>query len=265
MLKHERHKQPTGFESIDDNDFNRERREELVISSPCPPPSMVLAHAHWLRAWESRCVGYSFGQCRRESLSRGTQNVLRTARAIASITSKLPTWPTQQTAGKRRAVIAAEIMAAAEGYDCTTGLLLLDKTGRGKTAGAVHLLFAMWERSFRERTSVPVAMFVKAADLAASRRCHPLGEGEPRLLVEATEAELLLLDDLGQDEKRDGTIFDVLDARYDAGLPSVVTSGFTLEQLSERYGQALVRRIVETNGDGRIVNGFKKAPLRAAQ
>lgn len=125
--------------------------------------------------------------------------------------------------------------------------------------GLVHLLLAMWERSFRGRVPVPLAMFVKAAALAAARRCHPLGEGEPKLLVDAPEAALLLLDDLGQDERRDNVMMDVLDARYDAGLPTVCTSGFTLEQLSERYGQALVRRITETNGKGRIVNLFKPA------
>ena len=112
--------------------------------------------------------------------------------------------------------------------------------------------------------NLSLANFAKAADLGAARRCHALGEGEPEALQDAVDAELLLLDDLGQDEKRNNTMMDVLDARYDACRPTLVTSGFTVEQLGERYGQALVRRIVECNGAGKIVN-LLKAPLRAAK
>lgn len=112
--------------------------------------------------------------------------------------------------------MAREIVAATEGYDCKTGLLIIGRTGTGKTIGTVHLLLTMWDRSFRERTDVPAPMFMKSTDLAAARRCHALGEGEPPIVVHAAEAPLLVLDDLGQDDKRDNTVFEVLDTRYDA-------------------------------------------------
>lgn len=239
-------------------------REELTISSPCPPPHMVLQHAAWLRAWNSRCVGHSHTQCRPERLSPGTKAVIAAAKNISEVAAKLPVWPSRQTAAIRRSKMAAEIISATEDYDGTTGLLLIGKTGAGKTVGAVHTAFSLWERCFRERVAVPFILFVKATDLAAARRCHALGEGEPELVLEATEAPLLLLDDLGQDDKRDNTVFEVLDARYDAQRPTVVTSGFPVEEISARYGQALVRRIVETNGAGKIVNLLKPV-LRAAK
>jgi DNA replication protein DnaC len=240
-----------------------ELTDELVLSSPCPPPHQVLAHAAWLEAFRTRCCGHDRHQWHR--LSPRTQCAVDMARAVLSGAVKLSSWAVQQSAAERRSKMTTDIIRATEAYDFKTGLLIIDKTGRGKTVGLAHLMLTAWERGFREFTRTPIAMVVKATDIAAARRCHPLGEGEPALLVAATEAELLLLDDLGQDSKHDNSVFEVLDARYDAQLPTVVTSGFPLAEISARYGQALVRRIIETNGDGKIVNLLGAAPLRAAK
>lgn len=245
-------------------DSDQQEREDLLLASPCPPPDGVLAHAEWLRAWHARCVNKGRGTWSR--MSPHTANAANAAKAIVKVAPSLPAWARQQTAETRRSRMAPEITQAVEGYDLRTGLLLIAKTGRGKTVGSVHLLFTAWERTFRQGTPTPTAMFVKATDLGGARRVHSLGEGEPALLVKASEAPLLLLDDLGQDEKRDNSVFEVLDARYDAQLPTVVTSGFPLEELRARYGEALIRRIIETNGDGKIVNLLKPpAALRAAR
>ncbi len=258
MLKPHRRKA-----SLSSEDFwpaDHTEKEELLISSPCPPPSSVLAHAEWLNAWKTRT--YAEKHVRPGS---GMAATLATAIAVRRTAGKLPAWPTLETANVRRSKMAADLVSATESYDCTTGLILLGRTGSGKTVGAVHLLMTMWERSFSTRVAVPMPMFLKATDLAGARRGHALGEGEPEVVLDATEAPLLILDDLGQDPRNDNTVFEVIDARYDAKLPTVVTSGFPLEELNARYGQALSRRLLETNGPGKIVNLLKGQGLKVAK
>jgi hypothetical protein len=63
-------------------------------------------------------------------------------------------------------------------------------------------------------------------------------------------APVLVLDDMAREARLDTTIRDVLDVRYDRGLPSAVTSGDTIAQLVERYGEDVVRRILDVEVGG---------------
>jgi hypothetical protein len=66
-------------------------------------------------------------------------------------------------------------------------------------------------------------------------------------------------------------IAEIIAERYNEGLPSYVTSGLTLEGFTERYGDAVVRRITEVGGlPGAVLDTWPKAneqtrPLRAAK
>ena len=83
------------------------------------------------------------------------------------------------------------------------------------------------------------------ADAVVSRR---LGEGARRAVHAATEASLLVLDDLGL-ESSSAPVREALTAlivtRHRHGRRTIVTTGFDLEELGARYGAGVQRRLVE--------------------
>jgi DNA replication protein DnaC len=92
-----------------------------------------------------------------------------------------------------------------------------------------------------------------------------LGKGECPTLEKAREARILVIDDLGL-ERDHGPILDVLHERNQQNRVTWVTSGLTIEQIRERYGEAVYRRLVEMNGTaGRVVSCFGKAASNVAQ
>jgi hypothetical protein len=154
------------------------------------------------------------------------------------------------------------------------GRIIAGPTGIGKTLGCVALLRRMveWQiltRGARAWTSLGFDFaigkvaphpfrWVRAYDLPNARLEHGFGEGEAELVSEASKAEFLILDDLGWESRRagaDDVVMEVLAARYDAGLVTVATTGLRVSELSERYGDAVVRRIVESGGKpGRVLD-----------
>ena len=83
--------------------------------------------------------------------------------------------------------------------------------------------------------------------LSLARREHPLGEGEAPDVRRASAATLLVLDDIGWD-KDTQIVSEVLHARYEHSLPTLLTSGRTVEQLDATYGPAVLRRFGESGG-----------------
>jgi DNA replication protein DnaC len=98
-----------------------------------------------------------------------------------------------------------------------------------------------------------------ARALAQASRSHPLGQGECEAVVSARRAGILVLDDLGL-ERDQAEIVDVVHERYEQGRVTWTTTGLTKIQLSERYGESFVRRLVEGRTQpGLFVNCFPKA------
>jgi hypothetical protein len=108
----------------------------------------------------------------------------------------------------------------------------------------------------------PLFRWVRAYDLPNARLEHSFGEGEADLVRAASTAELLFLDDLGWESRRagaDDVVMEVLGARYDAGRITVATTGMPTKQLVDRYGEAVVRRIVESGGmPGKVLDLWPK-------
>jgi|GEM_PF-1728921 len=108
-------------------------------------------------------------------------------------------------------------------------------------------------------------LWTTASGLARARRGHRLGDGEPKLVAHAMRAKLLAIDDIGWEPAHDTVVTDVMAERYDRGLPTVATSGERPAALSQRYGAALIRRIIETEGrKGLLVDMFDSAPVALA-
>jgi hypothetical protein len=112
--------------------------------------------------------------------------------------------------------------------------LLMGPTGCGKTSAALWL-----------RSGFP-GEWLGARELGACERRHPLGDGAPPAFELACAARVLYLDDLGAEDQRDVPVLQhVLDQRYSRTLATVTTTGLTAAQLTERYGAATVRRMVD--------------------
>ena len=57
---------------------------------------------------------------------------------------------------------------------------------------------------------------------------------------------MLYLDDLGTEDVRDVAVLQhLLERRYAAQRPTVITTGLTRPQLTDRYGAATVRRLTD--------------------
>lgn len=154
------------------------------------------------------------------------------------------------------------------------GKLIIGPTSIGKTSAvvwAVKRVVKLSRAEFRknaEAVGVPGPIgkglsvcWTRAVELASARLQHGLGEGEAPMIRKAEDARLLVIDDLGW-ETRSDTLEAVLACRYDRGLPTLVTSGKTAGELVERYGQAFLRRIVESRGEwGAVLDLFPKIPV----
>ncbi len=90
--------------------------------------------------------------------------------------------------------------------------------------------------------------WITAANLVVALREHKLGDREADDLRLAKSEPLVCIDDLTWPSARDDVTLDVLAARYDAGLPTIVTAGCTKAQLLQRFGDAAVRRMLELRG-----------------
>jgi len=130
-------------------------------------------------------------------------------------------------------------------------LALLGDTGMGKTTSAVAICNRILD--IAEERALPAERFmfarrlrmVRARDISGSSKRARLGGGDSPEVVEATRASLLLLDELGF-EQRDDAIDRILDYRYSTpGKVTIVTSGLSMPQLASRYGEATRRRFTE--------------------
>ena len=112
-------------------------------------------------------------------------------------------------------------------------LVLAGEPGRGKSFAAAYALSqrrGLWHR---------------APELA-----RPPAEDEPDPVVRLRAVQLLVLDDVGLEHSPGGyalsRILDVLDAREEQELPSIVTTNLSPAGFRDRYGERIASRI---NGD----------------
>jgi hypothetical protein len=164
-------------------------------------------------------------------------------------------------------VTEPDFLRAVSGWTWGCGnLLLLGPTGSGRSTACAWLFRRLlaagvseggeaWERA-------RFMAWFHAGDLDDARREHALGKGEAPELGQAGRARLLVLDDAGWD--RDPlACSSVLKERYERGLPTIITSGKTEQELVAHYGAAVVRRMTETGGNragGGIMARFPPEP-----
>jgi DNA replication protein DnaC len=117
--------------------------------------------------------------------------------------------------------------------------LLLGPAGIGKSSLSVAALKPL---CYRRRTD---GLFADAYAIAIARQTSPLGE-EPLIVRRAFDVGVLALDDLGA-EPLIGTsaIPELIHRRHADGRVTIVSSGFPLAHLEQRYGAGIFRRLTE--------------------
>lgn len=124
------------------------------------------------------------------------------------------------------------------------GLLFTGDVGTGKTYAAACIVNYLLDRC------IPVVMtsFVKILGLAQNFR----GDEEERYIRRMNMAKLLVIDDLGAERSTDFAlekVYNIIDSRYRARLPMILTTNLTLKDMKEatdiRYSR-IYDRIFET-------------------
>lgn len=156
------------------------------------------------------------------------------------------------------------LKASSRDYDPSEhgGRLVLGPTGIGKSMAAVAVLRRLLGINPLGRLGALKAHWARALDLANARLAWKLGDGTAPAIAQAQSAEFLVLDDIGWESKRasgDEVVPEVIAHRYDRGLVTFATSGLTESAFAERYGSAVMRRLIETGGlPGRVLNLWPK-------
>lgn len=127
------------------------------------------------------------------------------------------------------------------------GAYLWGEPGRGKTYAAAHAVRVAVERGGAGSAS---AKLLSAKQLLDSIR-DGFNGGDRDALRRAERVPLLALDDLGAERPTDWaieTLTGLIDARTAEGLPTIVTSNYSLGQLREVWGGVPGARIASRLG-----------------
>jgi DNA replication protein DnaC len=164
----------------------------------------------------------------------------------------LPYLSKKLTAFEQTSQVRKNLVSAAERYiknftvgqSASRGLMFSGSVGCGKTHLAVAILRGVIERGF-------TGLYWNVPDLFRAIRStfgeHP-EQTESELLAEMTGVDLLVLDDLGAERANEFVgerLYMIVNRRYEAGMPMIVTTNFTDADLSARLGDRILSRFAE--------------------
>ncbi len=119
-------------------------------------------------------------------------------------------------------------------------VIVMGPPGSGKTSLAIAAMRSLYDKRVR------LVRYVDAFALGLARIQHPAGSGEAPIVEAAMSANLLLVDDIGQERQtQNNAVPDVLLSRHADDLQTWITTGETMEQLAAKYGGGVARRIRE--------------------
>lgn len=160
-------------------------------------------------------------------------------------------WHTEHTPAQYRDAVAdlPPVLAWAQRMiadPATAGsLLLLGGTGVGKTHqsyGAMRLIAASGRPPLRRVAISEPRLYANLRNFSGR------DDGDPACRTETyIEADLLLLDDIGSAKDTDWTVaevmFPIIDARYSAGRPTILTSNLDVVRLAAALGDRVSSRL----------------------
>lgn len=127
-----------------------------------------------------------------------------------------------------------QIVATLKGYRCDCNIVMMGKTGCGKT----HLSLACLNELLRKGKKAYYVKFYKLFKFQINDKHY-----FDRLL----KAEFLIIDEYGvsETEKKSNLLFEIIDERTDNNLPTVLISNLTSTQFKESISDALYSRLKE--------------------
>ncbi len=124
------------------------------------------------------------------------------------------------------------------------GLLLYGNAGNGKTYATCCIANYLMSRE------VPViACGINAILQRIQSTYNSYGkEGESNIIRSFTNADLLIIDDLGVEQSTEWAItriYNIIDSRYRNNLPTVITTNLELVDIEKKYGKRTYDRLLE--------------------
>lgn len=176
---------------------------------------------------------------------------VRDVMAVAGIPAEYRDWTLENF--PRRTRTLTTLTRWADEWNARDGLVLFGSYGTGKTSLMISLMRVLATHYLTgDPHGVIRARFKRASELLSDLRAamDTKDESYDRLLTEAKQIRLFVLDDLGRENPKSEwvseTLFEIIDARYAHGLPIFATTNYTPETLPGRLGinaEAIMERI----------------------
>lgn len=175
---------------------------------------------------------------------------------LKPIAESLPAGARSVSREQLEARIHPRILRAVSAWRWGSGnLVLMGRTGAGKTSGAAHLVRRLCAEAARHGGEAfelcQLIRWQSCRVLSDAGREAKLGTGLPEVIARCQHARLLVLNDMGMaDDRR--TLERVLDERNERGWPTITTTGMRArgpESIDALLGDALSRRLFECKGD----------------
>ncbi len=226
----------------------RARLEQLGLAAGCLEPQYTCPLCQDTGAVEGkRC------QCMetllREESCRGLPSVVLDGRSTFD-TFDLGYYPdTPVPGGRSPRERMAKILERCRDYACHFGarsgsLLFLGRTGLGKT----HLSLAIAGQVAKQGATVLYASAQSIIDRYERLRFDRGPTPDDREFAQmAPRCDLLVIDDLGAEFSTtfsQSVLYNILNERITAGLPVILSSNLTLEQISATYNERIASRIL---------------------
>ena len=134
------------------------------------------------------------------------------------------------------------------------GLLLYGSIGKGKTYAACEVANALIDKGY----PVLVTNFARLTNTIQGKF-----EGKQEYIDSLNQFQLLVIDDLGAERKSEymqEIVYNIIDSRYRAGLPFIITTNMTIEEIktptdigNARIYDRIIERCfpIEVNGKNR--------------
>ncbi len=119
-------------------------------------------------------------------------------------------------------------------------LLLCGPTGTGKTQVSLAIARVAAEKGFG-------VVYGSAGRLFHQLEREHFGRTDGDTLEKLAACDLLVIDDLGTEFTSPfytACLYDLLNTRQLAGLPTIISTNLTVAQIAERYGEAIASRII---------------------
>lgn len=124
------------------------------------------------------------------------------------------------------------------------GLLLYGNPGNGKT----YLSNSIANNLLLRYVTV-ISVSINALLQRIQKTYNSYGkEGEDQIIMSLSNADLLIIDDLGTEQNTEWSktkIYNIIDSRYRNGLPVIVSTNKSIDDLKEIYEERTVDRLFE--------------------